>query len=68
MDTYNRILKEQQEKRIAQLAKDKAIVEAMFSIDMYDVELNPNGVICCDNCQSILMCRKAWDYLYKESK
>jgi hypothetical protein len=31
MDTYNRILKEQQEKRIAQLAKDKAIVEAMFS-------------------------------------
>jgi hypothetical protein len=38
------------------------------SIDMYDVELNPNGVICCDNCQSILMCRKAWDYLYKETK
>jgi hypothetical protein len=38
------------------------------SIDMYDVELNPNGVICCDNCQSILMCRKAWDYLYKEAK
>jgi len=31
MDTYNRILKEQQEKRIAQLAKDKAIVESMFS-------------------------------------
>jgi hypothetical protein len=31
MDTYNRILKEQQEKRIAKLAKDKAIVEAMFS-------------------------------------
>jgi hypothetical protein len=38
------------------------------SIDMYDVELNPNGVICCDNCKSILMCRKAWDYLYKEAK
>jgi hypothetical protein len=31
MDTYNRILKEQQEKRIAQSVKDKAIVEAMFS-------------------------------------
>ena len=31
MDTYNRILKEQQEKRIAQSLKDKAIVEAMFS-------------------------------------
>jgi hypothetical protein len=31
MDTYNRILKEQEEKRIAQRVKDKAIVEAMFS-------------------------------------
>jgi len=31
MDTYNRILKEQQEKRIAQLEKNKAMVEAMFS-------------------------------------
>jgi hypothetical protein len=31
MDTYNRILKEQQDKREAQRNKDKAIVEAMFS-------------------------------------
>jgi len=31
MDTYNRILKEQQERRAAQSLKDKAIVEAMFS-------------------------------------
>ena len=38
------------------------------TIDMYDYELNAHGVICCDNCQSILMCRKAWDYLYKEAK
>ena len=38
------------------------------TIDMYDYDLNPHGVICCDNCQSILMCRKAWDYLYKEAK
>jgi hypothetical protein len=38
------------------------------SIDMYDLELNTNGVICCDNCQSILMCRSACDYLYKEVK
>ena len=35
------------------------------SIDMYDLELNHEGVICCDNCKSILMCRKAWDHLYK---
>ncbi len=38
------------------------------TIDRYDYDLNPHGVICCDNCQSILMCRKAWDYLYKEVK
>jgi hypothetical protein len=31
MDTYNRILKAQQEKRAAQSLRDKAIVEAMFS-------------------------------------
>jgi hypothetical protein len=31
MNTFDRILKEQQEKRIAQSLKDKAIVEAMFS-------------------------------------
>ena len=37
------------------------------SIDMYDLELN-NEIICCDNCQSISMCRKAWDYLYKGVK
>ncbi len=37
------------------------------SIDMYDLELNEN-VVCCDNCKSILMCRKAWDYLYKVGK
>jgi len=38
------------------------------TIDMYDYDLNPHGVICCDNCQSIILCRKAWDYLYKEVK
>lgn len=31
MSTFDRILKEQQEKRIAQRIKDKAIVESMFS-------------------------------------
>ena len=35
------------------------------SVDVYDLDLNPNGVICCNNCESILMCRKAWDHLYK---
>jgi hypothetical protein len=31
MNTYDRIFKEQQEKRIAQLEKNKASIEAMFS-------------------------------------
>ena len=38
------------------------------SIDMYDYDLNAQGVICCDNCKSILICRKAWDFLYKVGK
>jgi hypothetical protein len=38
------------------------------SVDIYDLDLNPHGVICCDNCQSILICRKAWDFLYKGEK
>jgi hypothetical protein len=38
------------------------------SVDVYDMPLNPHGVICCDNCKSIVLCRKAWDYLYKVGK
>ena len=37
------------------------------SVDIYDLELN-NEIVCCDNCESILICRKAWDFLYKENK
>jgi hypothetical protein len=38
------------------------------SIDIYDLELNRDGVICCDNCESILICRKAWNFLMKGVK
>jgi len=41
---------------------------ATASVDVYDLDLNSHGVICCDNCRSILMCRKAWDFLYKKGK
>jgi len=41
---------------------------ATASVDVYDLDLNPHGVICCDNCRSILICRKAWDFLYKKGK
>jgi hypothetical protein len=34
------------------------------SVDVYDLDLNPHGVICCDNCKSIVLCRKAWDFMY----
>jgi hypothetical protein len=37
------------------------------SIDMYDLELN-NEIVCCDNCKSILICRNAWNNLYKDNK
>ena len=36
------------------------------SVDIFDLDLNQNGIICCDNCESILMCRNAWNYLYKK--
>jgi hypothetical protein len=38
---------------------------ASASIDMYDLELNQHGVICCDNCESIVLCREAWNFMYK---
>ena len=39
--------------------------DSTTSIDIYDLELN-NNIICCDNCESILMCRKAWGFLYQK--
>jgi len=41
---------------------------ATGSVDVYDLDANPDGVVCCDNCKSILICRKAWNFLYKENK
>lgn len=47
---------------------DSICGKSSASVDVYDMDLNPHGVICCDNCQSILICRKAWDFLYKGVK
>ena len=30
------------------------------SVDVYDVELNPNGVRCCNECETIIQSREAW--------
>ena len=34
-------------------------------VDLFDLT-NNNEVICCDNCESILICRKAWGFLYQK--
>lgn len=35
------------------------------SVDIYDLAYT-NNIICCDNCESILICRKAWGFLYQK--
>ena len=47
---------------------DSVCGKSSASVDVYDLDLNPHNVICCDNCRSILICRKAWDFLYKGVK
>ena len=32
-------------------------------LDAYDLT-HSNAIICCDNCESIYICRKAWGFLY----
>ena len=34
-------------------------------IEVEDLELNPEGIICCDNCKSILQARQSWYKLYE---
>jgi hypothetical protein len=33
-------------------------------IDIYDLDLNPEGVICCDLCRSIVNMRQNWYQVY----
>lgn len=37
------------------------------SIDVFDLELNPHGSICCDACKSIVATRESWakEYNYE---
>ena len=30
------------------------------SVDVYDLDLNPNGVRCCGECETIIQSREAW--------
>lgn len=33
-------------------------------VQVEDIELNADGIICCDNCKSIIACREAWYAIY----
>lgn len=36
-------------------------------IDLFDLDLNPEGVICCPECELIIQSREAWaDYDYED--
>ena len=37
------------------------------AIDYADLELNPHGVICCENCVSIVSARESWAELFNYS-
>jgi len=36
------------------------------SIDIFDLDLNPHGVICCPECQTIIESREAWGAFWDE--
>lgn len=37
------------------------------SIDIFDLDLNPHGIICCPECRTIIESREAWeDYSYED--
>ena len=39
--------------------------KSVSHLDSYDLTHN-NGVVCCGECESILICRKAWGFLYQK--
>jgi hypothetical protein len=34
----------------------------MSSIDIFDLDLNPHGIRCCPECETIIASREAWGY------
>jgi hypothetical protein len=39
---------------------DSACGRIRTSIDIFDLDLNPHGVICCGECRTIIEAREAW--------
>lgn len=35
------------------------------SVDIYDLDLNPDGVVCCGNCRLIIETRNNWRAIYE---
>jgi hypothetical protein len=29
-------------------------------VDIFDLPLNPHGIRCCGECESIIICRESW--------
>ena len=30
-------------------------------VDIFDLDLNPHGIRCCNECESIIISREAWN-------
>jgi hypothetical protein len=41
-------------------AIDSACGRITTRIDIFDLDLNPHGVICCGECRTIIQSREAW--------
>jgi hypothetical protein len=41
-------------------AIDSACGRITTSIDIFDLDLNPHGIICCGECETIIQAREAW--------
>lgn len=39
---------------------DSACGRITTDIDLFDAELNPHGVVCCGECETIIQSREAW--------
>jgi hypothetical protein len=39
---------------------DSACGRITSSIDIFDLDLNPYGIVCCGECETIIASREAW--------
>lgn len=46
---------------------DSACGRKTSTIDIFDLELNPYGFVCCNECWNIIESREAWESLWEMS-